>query len=992
MPVDYAYNYSVIMRIKPHIISYLKLPAFLVFFFGMVSVASLALAPTSYAAGETYAWSGSDITMRDGALSTPASLTVGDGATPTTLGARGEAILYQDSSRICKVTIGLEINSDLATGTITQVSAISAQGGDVAYSCSPAEYDTMAAWRNSSIHISGKRSGGSEETKEQQYVYVTLINPNKKSSSPKKVTFSITSADGKRSGNLDVNIGDDGNYAGLFTDITPGKWKVCVDKIASDKCKTIEKFKNQAKAVRFDNNQDLRRIFVTVEFDDGIPVGSSYKIELKKGDKSLDSKEVTAAGSAKFTFDNVNPGSYQVCYKTRCVNAVKQADVGLPVLLKLSQADVDGASGENTTSCAVDGVGWIICPIMGFMGGLNDAAFGFISDFLTIEPKLLTDTDTRAAWSNFRDIANVAFVIAFLIIVYSQITGTGVSNYGIKRMLPRLFIAAVLVNLSYFVCQIAVDLSNILGSSIYSFFKDMPTTDAISATAADLPSWKKVIGFVLVGAAALVVGLLAITTISTAALLAFALIILILIARKAALILLVVVSPLAFVAYLLPNTEKWFKKWWKMFSSLLLVFPVVGIIFGASTLAARIINNAGGDPDESNYMLQITALGVMAVPLFAVPIVLKSALSAAGSIGTKLSGMADRAQGAAASRSKKRFSEQAERMKKDVGNRWNIAAHNKEGWLGRSKLGAYSRYKTRRDSLLASREGEAKRSGSTYMANQLGETDANGNYTERAIRLQNAAAGGSAINQADESARVRAAAVATQGIHKQFDDDVSAFKTTLTSASNDQLIDMISNTALSSEQRAAAAGLVMSRSHRESHIRALDVATKLMNKADTAGNSGEVETLSSVQKQMAYDMKDKPWALGDQATGQLVEGKLGQVMHDSDGKIMKDARGKPLRVTDMQEEINKRVGTKLSAASLANMNPDEMKRIHKAAITGQLNDAQKASLKTAINEARSNPQINNLIKPEAKDLHDAILNKIAKDEQDAAAATYGPNI
>ncbi|AHB42184.1 hypothetical protein RAAC3_TM7C00001G0322 [Candidatus Saccharibacteria bacterium RAAC3_TM7_1] len=647
---------------------------------------------------------------------------------------------------------------------------------------------------------------------------------------------------------------------------------------------------------------------------------------------------------------------------------------------------------EPTTSCSVEGVGWIICPIMNFMGGLNDAAFGFISDFLTIEPKLLTDNDTRAAWSNFRDIANVAFVIVFLIIVYSQITGTGVSNYGIKRMLPRLFIAAVLVNLSYFVCQIAVDLSNILGSSIYSFFKDMPTTDAISATASDLPSWKKVIGFVLVGAAALVVGLLAITTISTAALLAFALIILILIARKAALILLVVVSPLAFVAYLLPNTEKWFKKWWKMFSSLLLVFPVVGVIFGASTLAARIINNAGGDPDESNYMLQITALGVMAVPLFAVPIVLKSALSATGSIGAKLSGMADRAQGAAASRNKKRFSEQAERMKKDVGNRWNIAAHNKEGWLGSSKLGAYSRYKTRRDSLLASREGEAKRSGSTYMANQLGDTDANGNYTERAIKLQNAAAGGSAISQADESARVRAAAVATQGIHKQFDDDVSAFKTTLTSASNDQLIGMISDTALSSEQRAAAAGLVMSRSHRESHIRALDIATKLMNEADTTGNSKEVEALSSVQKQMAYDMKDKPWALGDQATGQLVEGKLGQVMHDSDGKIMKDAKGNPLRVTDMQEEINKRVGTKLSAASLASMNPDEMKRIHKAALNGELNDSQKASLKTAINEARSNPQINNLIKPEAKVLHDAILNKIAKDEQDAAAATYGPNI
>jgi len=353
--------------------------------------------------------------------------------------------------------------------------------------------------------------------------------------------------------------------------------------------------------------------------------------------------------------------------------------------------------GELTTSCAVEGVGWIICPILRFMGTLNDAAFGFISDFLTIEPKLLTDNDTRAAWSNFRDIANVAFVIAFLIIVYSQITGTGVSNYGIKRMLPRLFIAAVLVNLSYFVCQIAVDLSNILGSSIYSFFKDMPTTDALTTTT----SWKDNIGFVLALGAAVVVGLLALSVISTAALLAFALIILILVARKAALILLVVVSPLAFVAYLLPNTEKWFKKWWKMFSSLLLVFPVVGVIFGASTLAARIINNAGGDPNESNYMLQITALGVMAVPLFAVPIVLKGALSAAGSIGTKLSGMADRAQGRAGKKGSERLASRAERYK----NRFNAANIGRSNRVREGSGGVLGGNNSRRRRLFAGAAG-----------------------------------------------------------------------------------------------------------------------------------------------------------------------------------------------------------------------------------------------------------------------------------------------
>ncbi len=316
---------------------------------------------------------------------------------------------------------------------------------------------------------------------------------------------------------------------------------------------------------------------------------------------------------------------------------------------------------SNQTSCAIDGIGWIICPVMSFMGKLNDAAFGFLNNFLQVEPKLLTDKDTQAAWSNFRDIANIAFVIVFLIIIYSQITGAGISNYGIKRMLPKLFVAAILVNISYFICQIAVDVSNILGSSIYSMFKDMPTTDGETVGFGDGISWEVVAGYILATAGALLVGVLALTTISTAALLAFALVILILIARKAILVLLVVVAPLAFVAYLLPNTEQWFKRWWKMFTTLLMVFPVVAVIFGASTLAARIINNsAGGETVDGGdqYLLQLTALGIMAIPLFAVPAVLKGALSAAGSVGGKLAGWQDRANKGAMDKAKSgRFGE-----------------------------------------------------------------------------------------------------------------------------------------------------------------------------------------------------------------------------------------------------------------------------------------------------------------------------------------------
>lgn len=58
------------------------------------------------------------------------------------------------------------------------------------------------------------------------------------------------------------------------------------------------------------------------------------------------------------------------------------------------------------------------------------------------------------------------FIIAFLAIIVSQVTGMGINNYGIKKMLPRLVVAAIAVNVSYYICQLIVDLTNILGYEI----------------------------------------------------------------------------------------------------------------------------------------------------------------------------------------------------------------------------------------------------------------------------------------------------------------------------------------------------------------------------------------------------------------------------------------------------------------------------------------------------------------------------------------------
>ncbi len=300
-------------------------------------------------------------------------------------------------------------------------------------------------------------------------------------------------------------------------------------------------------------------------------------------------------------------------------------------------------SPTEGSSCTVEGVGWIICPVVTFMANLSDGAFGIIEGALKVNVKLFsTDSGTYTAWGAFRNIANVAFVIAFIIIIYSQLTGMGISNYGVKKTLPRLIITVILVNISFFVCQLAVDLTQILGGTINSLFDSIATNDGQKL------QWTPAIGDILAGAG-IALGLVAVTGVAVstvalsisvpvllAALISVLMIVVILIGRQAAIVILIVLAPLAFVAFLLPNTEQWFKRWLKMFWALLMVYPIIALLYAGGALASRILINAS----EGDFWLSITALGVAAIPLIMTPSLLRGALNATGKVGAKLSGVA----------------------------------------------------------------------------------------------------------------------------------------------------------------------------------------------------------------------------------------------------------------------------------------------------------------------------------------------------------------
>lgn len=322
----------------------------------------------------------------------------------------------------------------------------------------------------------------------------------------------------------------------------------------------------------------------------------------------------------------------------------KEAEEAVNEALNDLTADPDAATPEQT--CPIEGIGWLLCPSISLISKLNDAALGQIKNFLFIKPAVLdSNSGTSQAWSYFRNIANALFVLAFIFIIFSQVTSIGVDNYGVKKALPRLIVGAILINTSYVISQLSVDLSNILGNSIGEMLGNVAGSITHSGTSFE-SSWAGFAGSALTIGGALVFAYLAIgMPVILGALLAIAMVLIILIARQAIVVLLVAVSPLAFAAWLLPNTIGLYNKWFNLLKAMLLLFPIIAILYGAGDIASSVLmstavnSSSGGSVDQG---LQLAALGAIALPLGATPMVLKSSLNSLGSIGAKLSGAMNR--------------------------------------------------------------------------------------------------------------------------------------------------------------------------------------------------------------------------------------------------------------------------------------------------------------------------------------------------------------
>ena len=315
-----------------------------------------------------------------------------------------------------------------------------------------------------------------------------------------------------------------------------------------------------------------------------------------------------------------------------------------------SSEDAAADAKEDPCFKGAGAIGWLLCPVIDAVGGAMNWIYDIVERvFLQLPAQDLFDQSKPVyrAWAVFRDIANVVFVIVFLIIIFSQLTGYGIDNYGIKRMLPRLIVTAILVNLSYIICQLLVDVSNLVGASISDLFNSLvnPMLEGTDLSVSYSPSAIRTgayvaiigvgIGLAIFSNPAILISL-GIALVS--GLISLFFMWMVLIAREVGVVIVVVLAPLAFTCYSLPNLNSIFKKWKDLVQGLLLLYPLCSFLIGGSFFVSVLIGNISFNDETVDAGMKLAAMLVRVLPFFALPTLFRGSLRAMGNIGERLHG------------------------------------------------------------------------------------------------------------------------------------------------------------------------------------------------------------------------------------------------------------------------------------------------------------------------------------------------------------------
>lgn len=346
------------------------------------------------------------------------------------------------------------------------------------------------------------------------------------------------------------------------------------------------------------------------------------------------------------------------------VDTTTQDEVPLPdgASAGITPEEFAELSTEGSTCESSSIIGWVLCTTIRILySGVNFFYNTIILQGLQIDPLSNESSPSSpesyvyAVWSSFRVLANILFIGIFLLALIGQSFSWFLTPYELKKILPRLFIGAIGIQLSWYIVGFTIDFFNVLGAGIRGlilvsgsgaeFNIDLSGPSAnlgdpgspwfILGNAIGVRSEIGVGDVVGIGGGAiagrflfrrfgtkgLVMGL---NLILLPILLLIIVVSLIVAVRKIVVLLLIALSPIAFALWILPGTQSMFNRWWELFWKTLLMYPLIIALIAMGRLTSQVVSDLSIPP--------ILSVLVGVVSLFAPFVLIPSTFKFAGSI------------------------------------------------------------------------------------------------------------------------------------------------------------------------------------------------------------------------------------------------------------------------------------------------------------------------------------------------------------------------
>ena len=247
----------------------------------------------------------------------------------------------------------------------------------------------------------------------------------------------------------------------------------------------------------------------------------------------------------------------------------------------------------------------IVTFVVDFIGSIWITLAGSVVSYVFSFQSFVEVPIVQIGWTISRDLANMVFILIMLLIAFGTVLR--LEQYSVKKLIPKLVVAALLINFSLIICGAVIDFGNSLAKFFVSGGQPGESVDIAAG----------IMGAMRAGAIAQLRNTTALDSpVSTVlmvsvgqlimyAIIAFTLLALagVMISRIIQLWILIIFAPFAWVASALPGKGSGYsKEWWSKFFNLAVIFPVsisffiflailTGATFGSTNLE---IKDVGG--------------------------------------------------------------------------------------------------------------------------------------------------------------------------------------------------------------------------------------------------------------------------------------------------------------------------------------------------------------------------------------------------------------